>query len=107
MTGAVLQRTPDLPIGTERLAREVAAVQKITEIKATAKLETMLGTLKKERSGLKSILPRKEIRSPGSGRGFFFSLISLLSMLHFNVYPLNDSGNLFPELSTDLSPLSR
>ena len=32
----------------ERLAREVAAVQKITEIKATAKLETMLGTLKKK-----------------------------------------------------------
>jgi RNA polymerase-interacting CarD/CdnL/TRCF family regulator len=32
----------------ERLAREVAAVQKITEVKATAKLETMLGTLKKK-----------------------------------------------------------
>lgn len=32
----------------ERLARELAAVQKIPEIKATAKLETMLGTKKKE-----------------------------------------------------------
>ncbi len=32
----------------ERLAREVAAVQKITEIKATERLEEMLGTRKKE-----------------------------------------------------------
>lgn len=32
----------------ERLAREIAAVQKISEIKATAKLETMLGMTKKK-----------------------------------------------------------